>query len=42
MWMGSGPGATIREFLRAASCTEHHNEVVDDAVLLWFVLRKVS
>jgi len=26
--------ALAREFLRAASCTEHHNEVVEDAVLL--------
>ena len=26
--------ALAREFLRAASCTEHHNEVLEDAVLL--------
>lgn len=23
-----------RDFLRAATCTEHHNEVIEDAVLL--------
>ena len=26
--------AVAREFLREASCTEHHNEVLEDAVLL--------
>lgn len=26
--------STAREFLRTVTCTEHHNEVVEDAVLL--------